>query len=83
MKQVGAANGSIRKTIAAKDGAETAASAEKLAGLCAHVTSVGRHGKSGRLGQSFGRSQIAWRRPDQGCHTAHREKLADGTYQMK
>jgi hypothetical protein len=31
MKTAGAANGSLRKSIAAKDGAETAATAEKLA----------------------------------------------------
>jgi cytochrome c556 len=105
MKTIGAANGAVRKTIAAKDSGETAANAEKLAATFKVVQS---HFEEHHLEDGVNFAQRAnkaavnlaaaakageWDKASdelktigaqcQGCHTAHREKLADGTYKMK
>lgn len=105
MKTAGAANGSLRKSIAAKDGAETAATAEKLA---AAFKTVQAHFEEHHMEDGIKFAQTAnqasmnlaaaakageWDKASdelktlgaqcQGCHAAHREKLADGTYKMK
>jgi hypothetical protein len=105
MKTAGAANGSLRKSIAAKDGAETAATAEKLA---AAFKTVQAHFEEHKMDDGIKFAQTAnmasmniaaaakageWDKASdelktlgaqcQGCHAAHREKLADGTYKMK
>lgn len=105
MKTIGAANGSLRKTIAAKDGAETAATAEKLAAAFKMVQShfeehhmddgvkfaETAHGAAMSLAAAAKAGE--WDNASaelktigaqcQGCHSAHREKLPDGTYKMK
>jgi len=105
MKTAGAANGSLRKSIAAKDGAETAATAEKLA---AAFKTVQAHFEEHKMEDGIKFAQTAnkasmnlaaaakageWDKASdelktlgaqcQGCHTAHREKLPDGSYKMK
>ncbi len=105
MKTAGAANGSLRKSIAAKDGAETAATAEKLAAAFKTVQAhfEEHHMEDGiKFAQTANKASLnlaaAARAGDwdkasdelktlgaqcQGCHTAHREKLPDGSYKMK
>lgn len=105
MKTIGATNGGLRKTVAAKDGAETAASAEKLADAFEKVQA---HFEEHHMADGVKFAQTAhqasmdlaaaakageWDKAStelrtigaqcQACHTAHREKLADGTYKMK
>jgi cytochrome c556 len=105
MKTAGAANGSLRKTIAAKDGPETIATAEKLA---AAFKTVQAHFEEHHMEDGIKFAQTAnhasmelaaaakageWDKASdelktigaqcQGCHAAHREKLADGSYKMK
>jgi len=105
MKTAGAANGSLRKSIAAKDGTETAATAEKLA---AAFKTVQAHFEEHHMEDGIEFAQTAnkasmnlaaaakageWDKASdelktlsaqcQGCHTAHREKLPDGSYKMK
>jgi cytochrome c556 len=105
MKTTQSSFGSLRKTVEAKQGPETAASAEKLAEVFEHVKA---HFEEHHMEDGINFAKTAhesakdlasaansgnWEKASadlkaiggtcQGCHSAHREKLPDGTYKMK
>ena len=105
MKSTGASFATLRKTVEAKQGPETAAAAEKLVPLYKQVQAHFEEHKMqdgitmAKTGQESAANLAAaakagdWDKASaelktiggtcQGCHTAHREKLPDGTYKMK
>jgi cytochrome c556 len=105
MKTAGAASGSLRKTVVAKDADATATTAESLAGAFktaqAHFEEhkmedgikFAQTGNKASLNLAAAAKAGDWDKASdefktigaqcQGCHAAHREKLADGTYKMK
>jgi len=105
MKATGANFASLRKTVEAKQGPETAAAAEKLVPLFKQTLAHFEEHKMqdgitmAKSGQEAAEHLAAaakagdWDKAAaemktiggtcQGCHSAHREKLADGTYKMK
>lgn len=105
MKSVGGGFGSLRKTVDAKQGPETAETAEKLAGIFEHVRG---HFEEHKMQDGIDFANQAheaanflaadaksgnWEKAQadlkslgaacQACHTAHREKLPDGSFKMK
>jgi hypothetical protein len=105
MKITNASFGSLRKTVEAKQGPETAASAEKLVGVFEHVqahfedhhmedgVNFAKTGRDAAKDLASAANSGNWEKASvdlkaiggtcQGCHTAHREKLPDGSYKMK
>ena len=101
MKGIAAANGSLRKNVEAKAGAEAAAEATKIADLLGKVKAHFEAKKS-HAAMMAGESQAAFAKVAEaakagdatealktagatcgGCHNAHREKAADGSYTIK
>jgi cytochrome c556 len=104
MKATGANFGTLRKTVEAKQGPETAAAAEKLVPLYKEVQehfeehkmqdgiTMAKTGQEAAANLAAAAKSGDWDKAAelktiggtcQGCHTAHREKLPDGTYKMK
>jgi cytochrome c556 len=105
MKDANTNFASVRKTVAAKQGPETAAAAEKLAGIFEQVrghfeehhlddgVNFAKTGRDAAKDLASAANSGDWDKASadlktvggscQGCHTAHREKLPDGSYKMK
>jgi cytochrome c556 len=105
MKDTNTNFASLRKTVAAKQGGETAATAEKMAGIFEQVrghfeehhmddgTNFAKTGHDAAKDLVSAANSGDWEKASadlktlggacQGCHTAHREKLPDGSFKMK
>lgn len=105
MKTVGATSGSLRKNLAAKDGAAASADAKKLQDVFAQVheywqakrvddavttaadasagfRNVAALASDGKFDEASAAMQKASATCG-ACHTAHREKAADGSWKIK
>jgi cytochrome c556 len=105
MKETNSNFASLRKTVAAKQGTETAASAEKLARVFEQVrghfeehhlddgVNFAKTGHDAAKDLASAANSGDWDKASadlkalggacQGCHSAHREKLPDGSFKMK
>jgi hypothetical protein len=105
MVDTGSSAASLRKSIAAKQADETAASADKVAGIFEQVrahfeehhmddgVTLAKTGQDAAKDMSSAAKAGDWDKASadlktlngtcQGCHSAHRERQADGTFKMK
>lgn len=105
MKSTAGSFSAARKSVEAKQGPETAESAEKLAGLFAHVADhfgedkmedgvkIAHNAEHAAKALAAAANAGDWDKASaelktiggacQSCHSAHREKLPDGTFKMK